>query len=271
MRRILITGATGNIGVKLRRHFAQNPTIDQRLLCLNKTGDADVTTADLEHWQDDWVTQFQGVDSIIHLAGDPSPSASWESVQRLNVNLLLNVMEAASLHRVRRLVFASSNWVMAGYRHGSERLTTKLAPWPINAYGHSKLFGEMAGQAWALRTGFSFIAFRIGWNQRTHDNRPGPHMARGAWGQGMWLSDRDLCHAMDCAIEAEDVPYAVLNLTSDNPGMRWDIEETRRVIGYRPEDGHAVKISDERRIMDALARQAHLGATVVEQAVNALE
>jgi len=25
---------------------------------------------------------------------------------------------------------------------------------------------------------------------------------------------------------------------SDNPGMRWDIEETRRVIGYVARDGH---------------------------------
>jgi hypothetical protein len=25
---------------------------------------------------------------------------------------------------------------------------------------------------------------------------------------------------------------------SDNPGMRWDIEQTRQVIGYAPRDGH---------------------------------
>ena len=96
-------------------------------------------------------------------------------------------------------------------------------------------------------------------------------MARGAWGQEMWLSDRDLCHAMYCAIQAEGVSHAVLNLTSDNPGMRWDIEETRRVIGYRPRDGHTAVVSDERRVLDSLAQLAHRGASATERAVNALE
>jgi NAD+ dependent glucose-6-phosphate dehydrogenase len=29
----------------------------------------------------------------------------------------------------------------------------------------------------------------------------------------------------------------VLNLMSANPGMRWDIDTTRRVIDYMPQDG----------------------------------
>ena len=269
MEPILITGATGNIGVKLRRHFVAKGA-DLRLLCLNPADEAAVVTADLAHWHNDWAGCFAGVDSVVHMAGDPSPDANWESVQRLNVDLLLNVLEASRLHRVRRVIFASSNWVMAGYRHGQERLTTDLPPWPVNAYGHSKLFGEMAGRAWAARTGLSFIAFRIGWNQRTPGNVPGPQMARGAWGQGMWLSDADLCHAMECAIQAEGVDYAVLNLTSDNPGMRWDIEETKRVIGYAPQDGHVPVLSDERVMLDMLAGEAHAGTASVERALNVL-
>ena len=61
---------------------------------------------------------------------------------------------------------------MAGYRFGTERLTTDLPPWPINPYGHSKLYGERAGRSFAEQSDFSFIAFRIGWCQRDHDNRP---------------------------------------------------------------------------------------------------
>ena len=33
---VLITGATGSIGTKLRRHFSSQPNYDLRLLCLNK-------------------------------------------------------------------------------------------------------------------------------------------------------------------------------------------------------------------------------------------
>lgn len=253
-RTVLITGATGSIGSKLRRHFEAGG-YELRLLCLNLSRDPAVTTADLSNWDDSWAERFAGVDTVIHLAGDPSPRATWQSVQRLNIDLLLNVLDAARLHRVRRVVFASSNWVMAGYRYGTEQLTTELPPWPVNPYGHSKLFGECAGRSLVARTGISFIAFRIGWCQREPGNRPGPHMSYGSWGQQMWLSDRDLCNGMERAVLADRVPFDVLNLMSDNPGMRWDIERTRRVIGYAPADGHEAMVSAEDRASEDQARR----------------
>jgi nucleoside-diphosphate-sugar epimerase len=63
-----------------------------------------------------------------------------------------------------------------------------LAPRPINPYGISKLFGERAGESWLgtnPQSGIhSFVAFRIGYCQ-ADDNRPGPHMSMGQWGQEM--------------------------------------------------------------------------------------
>ena len=67
----------------------------------------------------------------------------------------------------------------------------------------------------------------IGYLQRG-DNRPGTHMGWGGWGQAMWLSNRDLCQAMERSVMAGGIGFAVLNLMSDNPGMRWDIETTKR-------------------------------------------
>jgi hypothetical protein len=60
----------------------------------------------------------------------------------------------------------------------------------------------------------------------------------------MWLSNRDLCQAMERAVLADGVGFAVLNLMSDNPGMRWDIETTRRTIGYAPLDGAAPVVNE---------------------------
>jgi hypothetical protein len=143
---------------------------------------------------------------------------------------------------------------MAGYRFGTERLTTDLPPWPVNPYGHAKLFGERAGRSFANQSGLSFITFRIGWCQHEHGNQPGPHMAIGRWGQQMWLSDRDLCQAMERAVLVGDVPFAVLNLMSENPGMRWDIEETKRVIGYAPRDGHVAVLTEEMNKQEEIVR-----------------
>ena len=239
---ILITGATGSIGSKLRKHFG-GLDVRLRLLCLNPKQDADVMTADLSQYDKTWARQFADVDAVIHLAGNPFSTASWESVQRFNIDLTLNVYRAAQIYHAKRIVFASSNWVMAGYRFGSERLTAELAPRPINAYGFGKLFCERAGRQLAQQSAISFIALRIGCCQHALGNIPGPQIEHGVWGQRMWLSDRDLCHGAERAVLAADVPYAVLNLMSDNPGMRWDIDSTRQVIGYAPRDSHLAIIT----------------------------
>jgi nucleoside-diphosphate-sugar epimerase len=239
---VLITGAAGNIGSKLRAHFsALGWTL--RLLDVDARGDAAIEALDLAEWNQGWVARFAGVDAVVHLAGNPSQRADWESAQRLNIDLTANVYEAAAVHGVRRVVFASSNWVMAGYRPGKDRLTTDMPPHPVNPYGVSKLVGERMARAAHDARGLSVICFRIGYIQRG-DNLPGSHMGGGEWGQAMWLSNRDLCQAMERAVLAEGVGFAVLNLMSDNPGMRWDIETTKRAIGYAPRDGAAPVLTD---------------------------
>jgi hypothetical protein len=251
-RKILITGATGSIGGKLRRHFAAAGD-ELTSLCLNPRGDPEVQTADLGRYDDHWACRFAGVDAVIHLAGDPYATASWSQVLHSNIDLTLNVYRAATEYRTRRLIFASSNWIMAGYRFGSERLTTALAPRPINAYGCGKLVCERAGRQLALQGAFSFIALRIGCCQHV-ENIPGPQIEHGLWGQQMWLSDRDLCQGFERAVTVRDVPFAILNLMSDNAGMRWDIDETRAVLGYAPEDRHTPQVTPAIEASDRLAR-----------------
>jgi NAD(P)-dependent dehydrogenase (short-subunit alcohol dehydrogenase family) len=261
---VLITGATGSIGTKMRKHFAKRG-IRLRLLCLNPSNDPEVMTADLSHYDETWALQFKHTDAVIHLAGDPYATASWASVQRSNIDLTLNVFRAAQNHSAKRIVFASSNWVMAGYRFGSERLTTELAPRPINPYGCGKLFCERAGRQLTQQTDISFIALRIGCCQHIPGNIPGPQIEHGLWGQQMWLSDRDLCDGMERAVLAEEVPCAVLNLMSDNPGMRWDIEQTRQVIGYAPRDGHLAVNTPAIEEREQLARLKFELADRIEQ------
>lgn len=243
-RTVLITGATGNLGRKLAGHFSLMSGLALRQLCLNPENDPSVATADLSEMHEDWASQFDGVDTVIHLAGNPKPSADWPVVLKGNIDVTLNVYEAARRAGVKRVVFASSNWTMAGYRFGDQRLTTDLPPRPVNGYGAAKLFGERLGLSLLTGNGISFIALRIGYCQRARGNLPGPHLGYGAWGQQMWLSDRDLCHGFERAVFAENVDAAVLNLMSDNPGMRWDIEQTMRTIGYRPADGHRLVTND---------------------------
>jgi nucleoside-diphosphate-sugar epimerase len=258
-RVVVVTGAGGNIGRKVATHFSG---LGWQVRGLDIRGE-DVTTADLTADAATWAQHFVGADAVVHLAGDPSPLASWESAQRLNIDMTLAVTRVAIAQRLRRMVFASSNWTMVGYRFGTEVLTTDLPPHPLNPYGVSKLMGERIGWDAAAR-GLSFIALRIGWCQRTPGNLPGPQMETGTWGQAMWLSDRDLSHGMERAVLADGINVAVLNLMSDNRGMRWDIETTRRVIGYSPRDSHTPILTPEIAHGEALAQNSRALAADLE-------
>ena len=249
---ILITGATGNIGRKLTAHF-RAAGYPLRLLCLNPQRVQDVHTCDLSVYDEAWAQAFAGVDTVLHIAADPSPWADWDRIQKLNLDLLFNVMAAAHQEGVRRVVFASTNYVVAGYRFKRNRLTTETGPRPINPYGASKLVGERLGKMYAERYGLSFIAFRIGVCQRDNDNRHGPWIPFGHWGQQMWVSDRDLCGAFERAVEDERVGFGVYNLVSNNPGMRWDLDALQRDLGFTPQDGEPMRVPLAQRAKAALA------------------
>jgi len=85
---ILITGAGGNIGTKLRAHFTALGW-NLRLLDVTSGGDPAILEADLSLWNDAWVEQFAGVDAVIHLAGRPAPDTGWADIQRYNLDLCM--------------------------------------------------------------------------------------------------------------------------------------------------------------------------------------
>ncbi len=246
---VLITGAAGNLGSKLRRHLQVR--YELRLLDLDPRGDASIQQADLSVWSPHWVEQFRGVDVVVHLAADPTAQQTWPKLIAPNVDALVNTFQAAVQAGVRRLVFASSNHVMGGYSDDPEPavLTTEMHPRPgaryvvrgerrdSTPYGSAKLFGERMGKCLAESHSLEVIAVRIGWVQ-PGENRPQDiSPERGDWFRLMWLSNRDYCQLMERCIVAE-LPerFVVVNGMSYNTGMRWDIEYTRRILGYQPQD-----------------------------------
>jgi uronate dehydrogenase len=250
---VVLTGSRGNLGGKLAAALRG----EVELRCLDLRGGEDCLAADLADFEDVWVRQFQGAHTVLHFAGEPLPTASWACVQRGNIVGTGNVLRAARLHGVRRVIFASSNQVMGGYRFSGTLLTTDLPPAPLNPYAVSKLFCEESGRAFAADTAISFIALRIG-NILPGENTPHPGMGIGLWGQQMWLSNRDFVDCVRAAISAPRVPFAVVNLVSNNPGMPWDMSYTRRVLGFTPRDGFSPQLSAEDRAEEQAAREARL-------------
>jgi NAD+ dependent glucose-6-phosphate dehydrogenase len=179
--------------------------------------------------------------------------------------VLINVYEAARQKSARRIVFASSNWVVAGHRFHQNRISHDTAPEPINPYGAAKLFGERLGKSLSDRCGISVINLRIGYNQWLRGNRPSSAMELGAWGQMLWLSDRDFLQAAVRAIHVTDVRYATLNVTSMISGSRWDLAETTRVLGYVPEDSYRVEMPFHRRVSQSAAWLRDVGGAAARK------
>jgi len=246
---ILITGAAGNLGRKLRMHLSDRCSL--RLLDRDPRSDMDVVSADLAVWNQAWVELFAGVDTVYHFAGDAEAYHSCSDLVAPNVDALIHVYHAAAQHGVKRFVFASSNHVMGGYQDVSGiRLTPDLSPRPglryvvdgqprdSFAYGSAKLFGERLGKCYAESQGLEVIAVRIGWIWRGGPNVPeNLPRERGEWFRLMWLSDRDFCQLMERCLVAE-LPsrFVIVNGMSANTGMAWDLESTCRTLGFVPRD-----------------------------------
>jgi UDP-glucose 4-epimerase len=229
-RKVLITGAGGRIGASLTTHHAG--TYDLRLHFRRIPDDLedgiDAVAADISILEET-LPIAEGIDTIWHLAGDPRVPASWESVHSNNILGVRNVLEAARLADVRRVVFASTNHVMGKYDQNSEwPVYNDMPQRPDSFYGASKAFGETLGRYYHDQWGLEFIALRIGWF------RPTPDMTSDV-GRAMWLSPRDAAHAFHCATETA-VPYGVFYAISDNPNRRWDLTDAMLKMGYRPQD-----------------------------------
>jgi len=250
---LVLTGARGNLGGKLAAALSPK----YALRCLDLLGGDGCSAADLASHEDSWTRCFSGAHTVLHFAGEPQPTAPWASVHRANIVATANVLRASRMHRVQRVIFASTNQIMAGYRFSEETVTTALPPTPLNPYAVSKLVCEEAGRAFSAETGISFIAFRIG-NIGPGENIPRPGMGIGLWGQQMWLSNRDFVDAVQAAIDVREVRFAILNLVSKNSGMRWDLTETQRVLGFVPQDGFACHAAPEDVAEDNAARRARL-------------
>jgi nucleoside-diphosphate-sugar epimerase len=227
-KRVLITGAAGRIGSSLAEQLKER--YDLRLHYHHTIPEhppvADIHVADVAVY-DQIAPAMEGVDAVVHMAGDPRTSASWEDVRDRNIVGVYNIYEAARQAGVQKVVFASTNHVMGMYDRDRQ--------WPIYAgqpvrpdslYGVSKAFGENLGRYYHDQHGLAVVCLRIGWFL------PAPRDEIGLW---MWLSPRDCAQVVWRAIESP-VQYGVFYAISRNSRRHWDITETIERLGYQPED-----------------------------------
>jgi|TARA_Y100000310_G_scaffold297634_1_gene330807 nucleoside-diphosphate-sugar epimerase len=245
-KKVLVTGVSGQIGTIIRLRLGDRYALSG--IDLVGVDDVPCVVADLA---DLAAIQpaFENMDTVVHLGADPNPRASWESILKNNIVATRNVFEAARLAGVRRIIFASSNHAVGFYPLKQEPykavydgrigevdwpiapLTTDLLR-PDSDYGVSKAFGEALGSYFHDQFGISVICLRIGWVMTPDD----PSFSPAAL--SLWLSHRDVAQLIQKSVDASpSVGFTVVNGESANVLSIWDIESTRQILGYEPEDG----------------------------------
>ena len=239
-RRILLTGAAGGIGSAFRRYVGDRYWF--RLADRVTHGLADAApqghdvlaldVADLAACQEACKT----IDTVIYLAADAGPGADfYASLLDNNIKGTYNIFRAAKDQGCRRVIFASSAQVVAGYpRDVQAHPETPVRP--VNMYGVSKCFGEAVASYFTHAEGLSSIAIRIGaydvgrydvnWLRRD----PNAHIL------STYVSERDLNQLLVRCVEAADVQFAIVHGISDNRFKRPDLTSTRDLLGYAPQD-----------------------------------
>lgn len=230
--KILITGAAGKLGQILVNGLPPCYDLELTDRCeLPRPARFPFFQADLA--EPGWALALcLGVDTVVHLAGDPRPNAPKESLIPNNIIATENVFQAAATAGCRRLIFAGSVMAVDGYRPEFAPLAADLPPKPNTLYGATKAVGEELGRTLALKSGISVLCLRLGWVANRRDRallRPGSPLLP------ITLFDEDLIDLITAAIETSAaVRFGVFNGLSDNREKRLDIIETTRVLGYAP-------------------------------------
>ncbi len=224
MKRVLLTGAAGGVGSRLRKLL--KPVYPELRLSDIKTpadlvSDEPFVPADLAVL-DQVEAAVDGVEGIIHLGGF-SVEGPWETILQANIIGCYNLFEAARRKGVKRVVFASSNHAV-GFYPRARRIGSDVTLRPDSRYGASKAFGEALGALYADKHGLGVLCLRIG-NvlEQPVDRRR----------LAIWLSPEDLVQLVRIGLEHPDLRYEIFYGASHNERAWWD-NSRAYAYGYRP-------------------------------------
>ena len=231
-KKVLITGAAGRIGQVMRSGLKE--CYDLRLMYHRTVLEAEEgeevvlgSVADLAA-----ITEaVDGVDAVVHMAGDPETSATWESVLEKNIQGVYCTYEACKNKGVKRVIFASTNHVTGFYELDGVYTTPEMPERPDSLYGVSKAFGEDLGRYYVDQYGLEVICLRIGSFQPDSAvvERKSDRIL------STWLSHRDCVQLVWRSIEV-DQSFGIYYGISGNARAYWDIQNARQELGYAPED-----------------------------------
>ena len=235
-KRVLVTGSAGRLGraavrgVKEAGHFVRgldlhpSPVVDESY-------QGSIMDPNL------LAQAMAGIDTLIHLAATPDDDDFHTKLLPNNIAALYEIMEAARLAGVKRLILASSGQVVWWQRFkGPLPIRADATPSPRGWYAATKMFAESAGRSFAHVYGMSVVLARLGWCPR--DAAHVAELAATSWGPDVYLSPGDASRFFAAAVNSEnsfqcEVIYVCSLPTHD---LVYDPEPGEKYLGYRAED-----------------------------------
>ncbi len=244
--RILITGAAGSLGTKLRhglRHLADHIRLVDREPMGEAAAHEEIIQCDLSDRANMSVTE--DCDAILHFAGVPREQ-TFDEIMTDTSPAAYTIYEGARQNGCKRVVYASSIHAV-GFANVEDVVGIDGRHRPDTFYGMTKCFIEDLGSLYWDKFGIESVNLRI------CSCFPEPADRRMMWS---WLSFDDCVRLAEAALLAPRVGFSVIYGTSDN-ARRAVSNRGAEHIGYRPQDssdGFADKVfaATERGDPDAL-------------------
>ena len=166
MKKIIVTGGAGFIGSHIvdalvdggyEVHIVDNMSAGKNENINPKAIMHEVDIRDYEKL----VPIFEGTEYVLHEAAFPQVEYSIQNpieTNDINVNGLLNVLEACRANKVKRLVFASSSAVYGD--QGVLPLVETMDSMPLSPYGTHKYIGEIYCKLYSKIYGLETVSLR---------------------------------------------------------------------------------------------------------------
>ncbi|MEH6445787.1 MAG: NAD(P)-dependent oxidoreductase [Oceanospirillaceae bacterium] len=234
MKRILLTGAAGNLGKVLRVKLAGWADV-LRLSDLSEITDAtaieEVQCCDLGD-KEAVMKLVEGCDGIIHLGGI-STENTFDSILNGNIVGTYNLYEAARKYGIKRILFASSNHTI-GFHERETKLDADSTMRPDSLYGVSKCYGEMLASLYYDKYGIETARVRIGsCFEKPLDRRM----------LATWLSADDFVSLIVRIFECDRLGCPVIYGASANKELWWDNQKVS-YLGWEPKDSSEVFVDE---------------------------
>ena len=225
-KRLLITGAAGNLGRELRTGLAplaQVVRLTDRAKMAPAQPHEEVMRCELGDFNE-VMSVVEGCDAVVHFGAAPV-ERPWEEILESSIKGGYNVYEAARRHGIKRVVYASSIHAV-GYVRREQGADTDTPHRPDSLYGVSKCFVEDLAKMYFDKFGIESACLRI--NSCFPEPADRRHLAT-------WMSFKDLIQLVERCLVAERIGHTVVYGISDNREAFFSNHKVAH-LGYRPVD-----------------------------------